>query len=44
MTSSNFPKIGRLLGWIKDDVKVNFGNNPMTKLNYVIAMTPHFLG
>ena len=38
MTSPNFPEIERLLGWIKDGVKDNFGNNPMIKLNDVIAL------
>ena len=38
MTSPNFPKIKRLLGWIKDGVKDNFENIPMIKLNDVITL------
>ena len=40
MTSPNFPEIERLLGWIKEGVKDNFENNPMIKMNDVIAL--HF--
>ena len=38
MTFPNFPEIERLPRWIKDGVKDNFGNNPMIKLNDVIAL------
>ena len=38
MTSPNFPEIERLPGWIKEGVKDNFGNNPMIKINDVIAL------
>ena len=38
MTSPNFPEIERLSGWIKNGIKDNFGNNPMIKLNDVIAL------
>ena len=38
MASPNFPEIERLLGWIKEGVKDNFGNNPMIKINDVIAL------
>ena len=38
MTSPNFPEIERLPGWIKEGVKDNFENNPMIKMNDVIAL------
>ena len=38
MTSPNFLEIERLLGWIKEGVKDNFGNNLMIKINDVIAL------
>ena len=38
MTFPNFPEIERLPGWIKEGVKENFGNNPMIKINDVIAL------
>ena len=38
MTSPDFPKIERLLGWIKEGVKDNFENNPKIKINDVIAL------
>ena len=38
MTSPDFPKIERLPEWIKEGVKDNFGNNPMIKINDVIAL------
>ena len=38
MTSPNFLEIERLPGWIKEGVKDNFENNPMIKINDVIAL------
>ena len=38
MTSPNFLEIEIFLGWIKAAVKDNFGNNPMIKINDVIAL------
>ena len=37
MTSSDFPDIERLPGWIKG-VKDNFGNNPMIKIDDIITL------
>ena len=38
MTSPNFSQTERLRGWIKEGVEDNFGNNPMIKINDVIAL------
>ena len=38
MTSPNFLEIERLPGWIKEGVNDNFENNPMIKMNDVIAL------
>ena len=38
MTTSDFLKIEKLPGWIKDGVKDNFLNNPMIKINDTLAL------
>ena len=38
MTSPDFLEIKRLRGWIKEGVKDNFGNNPMIKIDDIIAL------
>ena len=38
MTSPDFPEIERLLGWIKEGIKDNFGNNTMIKIDVTIAL------
>ena len=38
MTSPDFPEIETLPRWIKEGVKDNFGNNPMIKIDDIIAL------
>ena len=38
MTYPDFSEIERLPGWIKEGVTDNFGNNPMIKIDDIIAL------